>query len=118
MAKVTIYGIPNCDTTKKAMSWLNKRNISFSFHDYKTAGISEAKLNEWIGKAGLETIFNKRSTTWKELTAAEQAMASGRAGAIKLMIMHTSIIKRPIIESGNHLLVGYNEDNYIKHLKQ
>ncbi len=118
MANVTVYGIPNCDTTKKAMNWLNKRKIPFSFHDYKTAGAGNAKLEEWIDKAGLETIFNKRSTTWKELSPAQQAQAATTQGAVKLMIAHTSIIKRPIIETGNALLVGYNEDNYTKHLKQ
>lgn len=118
MAKVVLYGIPNCDTTKKAMNWLNKRKIAYSFHDYKTAGADKKKLEEWIGKTGVDTVFNKRSTTWKELPAAEQAKASTEAGALKLMIENTSIIKRPIIEAGNALLVGYNEEQYNKHLKQ
>ncbi|HAO45589.1 MAG TPA: Spx/MgsR family RNA polymerase-binding regulatory protein [Ferruginibacter sp.] len=118
MAEAKLYGIPNCDTTKKAMTWLNKNRIPFSFHDYKQAGISEAKLNEWIGKKGLDTIFNKRSTTWKELPEAEQEKVNSPASAVKVMIRHNSIIKRPIIENGNSLLVGYNETEYNKQLKQ
>lgn len=118
MAKVTVYGIPNCDTTKKAMGWLKKQKIDFSFHDYKTAGIGKEKLEEWISKAGLNTVFNKRSTTWKELSAAEQKKGSDKNGAVRLMMENTSIIKRPIIEAGKELLVGYQEDQYNKHLKQ
>ena len=117
MAKVTLYGIPNCDTTKKAMAWLNKKKISFSFHDYKQAGINEQKLEEWIGSAGLDAIFNKRSTTWRELPEAEQQKTTGKQAAIKLMTVNTSIIKRPIIENGNDLIVGFNEEQYNKQLK-
>jgi len=117
MAGVILYGIPNCDTTKKAMAWLNKKKISFSFHDYKQSGISKQKLEEWCSKAGLETIFNKRSTTWKELPASEQAKATNQAAAIKIMMEHNSIIKRPVIESGKDILVGFNEEQYNKHLK-
>ncbi len=118
MANVILYGIPNCDTTKKAMNWMNKRKIAFSFHDYKTAGASKAKLEEWIAKAGLDAVFNKRSTTWKELPASEQVKASDKPGAIRLMMENTSIIKRPIIETGKELVIGYNEEQYNKHLKQ
>lgn len=117
MADLILYGIPNCDTTKKAITWLNKKKIAFSFHDYKQERVRREKLEEWINKAGLETIFNKRSTTWKELPAPEQAKAANRAGAIKLMMDNNSIIKRPIIENGNGLLVGFNEEQYNKQLK-
>ena len=68
MAKIIVYGIPNCDTTKKAMTWLKKNKIDFSFHDYKQQGISKEKLEEWCNKEGWEIIFNKRSTTWRELS--------------------------------------------------
>jgi Spx/MgsR family transcriptional regulator len=117
MATITLYGIPNCDITKKAITWLDKKKIGYSFHDYKQQGISKQKLNEWIDKAGLETIFNKRSTTWRELPEAEQKKAGDILYAIQLMTQHTSIIKRPVIESGNNLLVGFNEDQYNKQLK-
>ncbi len=117
MAGVILYGIPNCDTTKKAMDWLNKKKIPFSFHDYKRSGISKQKLEEWCSKVGLETIFNKRSTTWKELPAGEQAKANDQAAAIKIMKENNSIIKRPVIESGKDLLVGFKEEQYMKVLK-
>ena len=117
MAKIIVYGIPNCDTTKKALAWLTKKNIPFSFHDYKQAGINKQKLEEWIGKAGLEIIFNKRSTTWKELPEAEQQKVADQRSAIQLMMTNTSIIKRPIIENGNDLIVGFNEEQYNKQLK-
>lgn len=117
MAEVTLYGIPNCDITKKAITWLNTKKIHFSFHDYKQQGISKEKLNEWCDKVGLEVIFNKRSTTWRELPGPEQQKTTNRQQAIKLMRGHTSIIKRPIIENGNNLLVGFNEEQYNKQLK-
>jgi arsenate reductase (glutaredoxin) len=112
MCKIIIYGIPNCDTTKKAMAWLQKNNIAFSFHDYKLQGISKEKLAVWCGKKGWETIFNKRSTTWRELPAVEQQKVIDQDTAIKVMLQNNSIIKRPIIEYGNAMIIGYNETAY------
>lgn len=116
---ITVYGIPNCDTTRKAISLLNKNKIAFVFHDYKLEGISKQKLEQWIAEKGLETIFNKRSTTWKELSPADQKKADDRNAAIGLMMQHNSIIKRPVIEDGSNLAVGYNETEikglFIKH---
>jgi len=117
MAAVIIYGIPNCDTTKKAMAWLNKNKIPFSFHDYKQEGISRNKLEDWCRKAGLDIIFNKRSTTWKELPAGEQVKATSQQAAIKIMMGNTSIIKRPVMEHGNDLVVGFKEEQYNKIFK-
>jgi arsenate reductase (glutaredoxin) len=112
MGKVIIYGIPNCDTTKKAMAWLNKNNITFTFHDYKQHGVSKQKLEEWCNKSGWENIFNKRSTTWRELSKAEQDKVTNQAAAIQTMIDNNSIIKRPVIECGDSLLIGFNETGY------
>ena len=109
MSKITLYGIPNCDTTKKAMNWLNKNKVAYAFHDYKQEGITKAKLEEWTKKAGWETVFNKRSTTWRELPVAEQNKVTDQSSAIKVMMENNSIIKRPIIESGGELIIGYNE---------
>jgi arsenate reductase (glutaredoxin) len=117
MSKVIIYGIPNCDTTKKAMAWLSKNNIAFTFHDYKQQGIAKQKLEDWCNKSGWENIFNKRSTTWRELSKAEQDKISNQAAAIKTMIDNKSIIKRPVIENGGNLLIGFKEDEYKKALK-
>ena len=109
MSKITLYGIPNCDTTKKVMNWLKKNNIAYAFHDYKQEGITKAKLEAWSKKAGWETVFNKRSTTWRELPAVEQNKVTDQSSAIKVMIENNSIIKRPIIESRGELIIGYNE---------
>ncbi len=111
-----MYGIPNCDVIKKAVSWLQKNNIAFEFHDYKKEGAPAAKLKQWSDGKGWETIFNKRSSTWKELLAGGTPEVKNSREAIALMEANTSIIKRPIIESGNEILVGFNENEYIQKL--
>jgi arsenate reductase (glutaredoxin) len=112
MKNVIVYGIPNCDTTKKAMAWLNKNNITFTFHDYKLQGITREKLDEWCIAKGWETIFNKRSTTWRELPEAVQQKIINEPAAIKVMLSQNSIIKRPILEYNDKLVVGFNEKEY------
>jgi Spx/MgsR family transcriptional regulator len=117
MAAIILYGIPNCDTTKKAMAWLKKNNIDFSFHDYKQQGISRQKLVAWCNHQGWETIFNKRSTTWRELSDAEQKKVVNQSAAIKLMMENNSIIKRPVIEVDEKLIIGFNEAEITKQIK-
>lgn len=117
MANIILYGIPNCDTTKKAMQWLKNNKIAFSFHDYKQEGISKQKLENWCSKLGWETIFNKRSTTWRELSEAEQNKVISQQAAIKVMMENNSIIKRPVIEFNNNLLAGFKEEEYISSFK-
>jgi arsenate reductase (glutaredoxin) len=117
MSKTIIYGIPNCDTSKKALTWLSKNNIAFTFHDYKLQGISKEKLEDWCNKQGWETIFNKRSTTWRELPEAEQLKVTNQAAAIKVMLASNSIIKRPIIEYNGRIMLGFNEAAYEKAFK-
>jgi arsenate reductase (glutaredoxin) len=117
MKNIIVYGIPNCDTTKKAMLWLNKNNVAFTFHDYKLQGISKEKLNEWCVAKGWETIFNKRSTIWRALPEAEQKKVVGPTDAIKVMLTNNSIIKRPVIECNDKIMVGFNEDAYEKAFK-
>lgn len=111
---LTLYGIPNCDTTKKAMVWLKKNHIDYQFHDYKTAGISKKKLEEWLKLQPLEILFNKRSTAWKELSPADQKQADSKAGCITLMEKYNNLIKRPVIEIPGTILVGFNEEEYKK----
>ncbi len=113
----TVYGIPNCDSTKKALAWLNEHKISFDFHDYKKAGIKASKLIKWCNLTGWEIILNKKSTTWRGLSKEEQAAITNQAAAIKIMIANNSIIKRPILEAGNKLIIGFTEENYYKQLK-
>lgn len=114
---IDVYGIPNCDNVKKAVSWLKKHHIDHTFHDLKTEGVSSTKLEYWIGKAGMEVILNRKSTTWRNLEEAVQKRADKKIDAIQIMRDHTSIIKRPIIEKGQNVLVGFSEDSFVKYLK-
>lgn len=112
MKNCILYGIPNCDTTKKALAWLTENKIAFIFHDYKEKGISKEKLEEWFAKESWELLFNKRSTTWKELPATVQKKINNPAAAIKVMVEKNSIIKRPVIEYNDKLLIGFNENEF------
>ena len=114
MTKITVYGIPNCDTTKKAMGWLKKNKIDFKFHDYKKEGIDKNKLAQWCSKVSWEILFNKKSTTWRALSKTEQDKVTNQSSAIKLMMKSTSIIKRPVIESGDKILIGFDEAVFSK----
>lgn len=110
---LTLYGIPNCNTVKKAMDWLKKNEIEFQFHDYKKKGISEAKLKEWIKQIGWGKLVNKRGNTWKGLDETLQHSIVNEAAAIDLMINKTSVIKRPLIEADNKVAaLGFDEKEY------
>jgi len=117
MGKIIIYGIPNCDITKKALSWLKEHKVDFVFHDYKKEGISISKLDDWCKQAEWENLLNKKSITWRSLTKAKQENVTNKAAAINLMMENNSIIKRPVIEAGNKLIIGFKEENYSKQLK-
>jgi arsenate reductase len=112
MDKIIIYGIPNCDSTKKALDWLKKEKVNFEFHDYKKSGITKPKLEAWCKKKGVDVILNKKSTTWRGLSNKEQEKATDPKTTTMLMIRHTSVIKRPVIEFGDELLVGFDEKVY------
>lgn len=112
-----VYGIPNCDATQKAIAWLKKRKINFVFHNYREAGITAVKLNEWSRLAGWEKIFNKKSTTWRNLTPEQQAAVTSQKAAVQVMLTHHSIIKRPLIECNNKIITGYNETLYEKEFR-
>src|SRR5688572_27850257 len=113
-----VYGIKNCDTVKKALTWLRNRDAHFDFHDYKTMGISESKLKEWSKQVGWESLVNKRGTTWRQLDEATQAKIKSEAAAIALMKEKTSVIKRPLIEKdGKVVVLGFDEEEYAKRLK-
>ena len=112
---VKMYGIPNCDVIKKALKFFNNHKIPVEFHDYKKEGISDKQLQRWCQVAGWENIFNKRSTTWKEIMQHEKVESA--AEAIPLMLQHTSIIKRPIVEANGKIIVGYNENAYKQLIK-
>lgn len=113
---VVVYGIPNCDNVKKTISWLKAKRIAFELYDYKKEGAPPAQLKRWCAVKGWETIFNKRSTTWKELLASGVAGVTNGKEALAVMTKHTSIIKRPILEAGDEIIVGFNENEYIQQL--
>lgn len=117
MKKAAVYGIPNCDTTMKALNWLTQNKVPFTFHDYKQQGIKKEKLGAWCKKLGWEKVFNKKSTTWRQLGRAEQDKIIDAPAAISLMMQHNSIIKRPVIEIGENVLAGFNETEITKHVK-
>lgn len=99
-----IYGIKNCDTMKRAFAWLDARGVAYTFHDYRKAGIDADTLARWCAALGWEALVNTRGTTWRKLDSATQAIASP-ADAIRLMQSHTSVIRRPVIESEDGKLV-------------
>jgi arsenate reductase (glutaredoxin) len=114
-----VYGIKNCDTVKKATTWLQAKNIKFEFHDYKAEGISEEKLKSWSKQVGWEKILNKKSTTWRDLSEADQLKVTNEKAAIEVMKEKTSIIKRPLIEKNDKVMtVGFNEEEYKKIFKK
>lgn len=108
---IKIYGIPNCDTMKKARKWLEKNNLEYEFHDYKKLGVPDKNLKLWVKSAGWESILNKRGTTWRKLDDNIKDNIN-ESSAIQVMLENPSAIKRPILESGNILLVGFKEDEY------
>jgi len=113
---VTIYGIKNCDTMKKARAWLDKAGHAYAFHDYKTAGIDRARLEGWAGKVGWETLLNRAGTTFRKLPDAEKADLT-ESKAVALMLAQPSMIKRPVLElPGGKLLVGFKLAEYESNL--
>ncbi len=107
----TLYGIPNCDTVKKARAWLDARGVAYAFHDYKKAGVDAAALERWIDAVGWEPLLNRAGTTFRKLSDAEKADID-RAKAIALMRANPSVIKRPVVEGTGPLLVGFKPDDW------
>ncbi len=109
--KLQIYGIPNCDTVKKARIWLDAKGHTFDFHDYKKVGADPAKLEAWIADKGVDVVLNRRGTTFRKLPDADKADITP-AKAVTLLQEHPSMIKRPIAEYGRGLLVGFKEEEW------
>jgi arsenate reductase len=111
-----VYGIKNCDTMKKAMSWLAENDVAYEFVDYKKAGVAEAHLPDWNARAGWEKLLNTRGLMWKKLSDDERSGVD-EAKALKLMAQYPSLIKRPVLDSGEQLIVGFSAENYATLLK-
>jgi len=107
----TIYGIKACDTMKKARDWLDGHGVAYGFHDYKTAGIDRARLEGWSRAVGWETLLNRAGTTFRKLPDADK-QGLDETKAIALMLAQPSMIKRPVLDLGDRLLVGFKPDQY------
>ncbi len=107
-----LYGIPNCDTVKKARAWLTAHEIAYAFHDYKKAGVDAAALRGWVDRLGWEVLLNRAGTTFRALPDADKADLDADK-AIAIMLANPSTIKRPVLESGEVLLAGFKPDTYL-----
>jgi arsenate reductase len=110
---ITIYGIKNCDTMKKARAWLDKRGVAYAFHDYKASGIERDRLEHWSKKAGWESLLNKAGTTFRKLPDKDKNGLSEKK-AMALMLAQPSMIKRPVLDIDGKLLVGFKAEDYEK----
>jgi Spx/MgsR family transcriptional regulator len=114
---ITLYGIPNCDTVKKARAWLTERAANYHFHDFKKQGVPAARLPAWMAAAGWEKLLNRQGTTWRKLAPTEQARAHDAASAAALMLEHPSVIKRPVVEwGGGAITVGFDANAWNERL--
>jgi arsenate reductase len=112
---VIVYGIPNCDTVKKARGWLDARGIAYAFQDYKKQGADPGKLKQWVAAKGWEAVLNRRGTTFRALSDGDKAHID-RAKAIHLMQTHPSLIRRPVVEHAGGVLVGFDPAEWAKAL--
>ncbi len=112
----TIYGIKNCDTMKKARAWLDKKGVSYAFHDYKASGIDSGVLEKWAKTVGWETLLNRAGTTFRKLPNADKAGVTEKK-AIALMVAQPSMIKRPVLDAGGKLVVGFKPETYAAALR-
>jgi arsenate reductase len=108
-----VYGIPNCDTVKKARTWLDDQGLNASFHDFKKQGVPAAELDNWLSAVGWETLLNRKGTTWRKLDAAVQMGVTDRDSARQVMLEHASTIKRPVIAwPSGQVTVGFSPDQW------
>ena len=109
--QITLYGIRNCDSVKKARTWLDGRGVAYAFHDYKVAGIDRSQLTQWCSELGWERVLNRAGTTFRKLAEADKA-GLDEAEAIRLMLEQPSLIKRPVLDLGKRRLIGFKPEDY------
>ena len=108
-----VYGIPNCDTVKKARDWLSAAGVDYQFHDFKKAGVPEAALADWLQALGWEAVLNRKGTTWRKLDPALQATVTDAASAVAVMRAHPSVVKRPVVRwPHGRLSVGFSPAHF------
>ena len=113
MKKPTVYGIPNCDSVKKARTWFSEQGLDYSFHDFKKQGVPDTQLQQWLQACGWEVVLNRKGTTWRQLDAATQAGVTDAASARALMLAQASVIKRPVIEwPSGAITVGFQPEKW------
>ncbi|MBV1775025.1 ArsC family reductase [Burkholderiaceae bacterium DAT-1] len=113
---ITLYGIPNCDTVKKARTWLSEQQIDFVFHDFKKQGLPQDAARLWLDTLGRDVVINRQGTTWRKLTAEQQAAITSDEAALALITELPSLIKRPVLSAGELLLIGFKPEHYAQHL--
>jgi len=110
---LTLYGIKNCDTVKKARRWLEEHEVEYQFHDFRQDGLDKKLLSSWVESLGWEKVVNKRSTTWRNLSDKEKEISTN-AQAVKLLAINPTLIKRPVVQDNKNLLLGFKEAEYNK----
>lgn len=110
---LTLYGIKNCDTVKKARRWLEDHGVEYQFHDFRQDGLNKKQLSGWVEQLGWEVIVNKRSTTWRNLSDKDKELTTN-SQAVKLLLANPTLIKRPVVQSNKIFLVGFNENEFKK----
>ena len=113
---ITLYGIPNCGSVKKARDWLEGQDIAYDFHDFKKAGIDKDTIAAWMKQVSWEVLVNKKGTTWRGLPDAVKESITSAASATTLMMDNPSVIKRPVLCKGKTVLVGFDNNTYEDHL--
>ena len=108
---IVLYGIKNCDTVKKARRWLDDTGVAYQFHDFRSDGLTKDQVKHWLNNLGAETLVNKRSTTWKQLTDDDRAQALGDTAA-DVILAHPTLIKRPLLDTGPVLHCGFKDSDY------
>ena len=105
---IVLYGIPNCDTVKKARAWLGEHGVDYQFHDFKKQGVPADRLDGWIAQLGWEKLLNRQGTTWRKLDPDVQSRVTDASGAKEVMQVQPSVIKRPVVEWGDRATVGFD----------
>jgi len=114
---ITLYGITNCDTVKRARAWLAEQGVDYAFHDFKKSGVPADRLARWMGAAGWERLLNRQGTTWRKLDDEEKQAVTDEASARALMLRQPSVIKRPVVEWGDgSLTVGFSPAEWEQHI--
>lgn len=112
-SRITLYGIPNCDSVKKARLWMQDHQVDHEFHDFKKQGVPEPALDSWLEAVGWDTLVNRKGTTWRQLDPATQAGVKDRASAKRQLLATPSLIKRPVVVKGRHVVVGVNPEAWL-----